>query len=66
MWTEQRDFAKGKTKNERKSNPDKVESAKRRYEEAKKKYEELKSKPNKTPQDKKKIKIKQKMKWKEH
>ena len=53
MWTEQRDFAKGKTKNERKSNPDKVESAKRRYEEAKKKYEELKSKPNKTPQDKK-------------
>ena len=40
MWTEQRDFAKGKTKNERKSNPDKVESAKRRYEEAKKKYEE--------------------------
>ena len=53
MWTEQRDFAKGKTKNERKSNPDKVESANRRYEEAKKKYEELKSKPNKTPQDKK-------------
>ena len=53
MWAEQRDFAKGKTKNERKSNPDKVESAKRRYEEAKKKYEELKSKPNKTPQDKK-------------
>ena len=52
MWTEQRDFAKGKTKNERKSNPDKVESAKRRYEEAKKKYEELKSKPNKTPKDK--------------
>ena len=53
MWTKQRNFAKGKTKNERKSNPDKVESAKRRYEEAKKKYEELKSKPNKTPQDKK-------------
>ena len=52
IWTEQRDFAKGKTKNERKSNPDKVESAKRRYEEAKKKYDELDKKPNKTPKDK--------------
>ena len=56
MWTEQRDFAKGKTKNERKSNPDKVESAKEKIETLRKEKNELKKKPNKTPKDKEEIK----------
>ena len=56
IWTEQRDFAKGKTKNERKSNPDKVESAKEKIETLRKEKNELKKKPNKTPKDKEEIK----------
>ena len=56
MWTEQRDFAKGKTKNERKSNPDKVERAKEKIETLRKEKNELKKKPNKTPKDKEEIK----------
>ena len=41
-----------KTKNHRKTNPDRVKSAQERYEEAQKEYNDLDRKTNKTPEDK--------------